>query len=327
MFMVFFGIASYNLFIFICYIMLSYNIEFNGPFNYSLACVKKLGQNLSELKEGSTSEMMRTSKVFATALAVLSSNGLGYKLDAKGQCEAEDGDSPPRRVAGLVAPNATALNGASRSDAGGGDGSACGCDPHVLPPYTYQLNRKCPLNAEPLLRNLRSAGFITPVDVSLKRNHGPIPLLGNPEDFRVTINGFMLKEALELTLNDIKQFRVHTVQTVMACAGNRRTEMNLNYCPAPPTDAPAGNSYLIDLSPDQKRYKRVDGVAWGAAALGNNEFTGAYLSDILLWYLAEIDFDRAAVYVEMEGADICSEETDQGVLKTSAPFCPPASVS
>lgn len=266
------------------------------------------------LKEGSTSAMKRTSKVFATALAVLSSNGHGYKLDAKGQCVAEGGDSPPRRVAGLVAPNATALDGASRSDAGGGDGSACGCDPEVLPPHTYQLNRECPLNAEPLLKNLRGAGFVTPVDVSLKRNHGPIPLLENPEDFRVTINGFMFKEAIELTLNDIKQFRAHTVQAVMACAGNRRTEMNLNYCPAPPADAPAGNSYLIGLSPDGERYKRVDGVAWGAAALGNNEFTGAYLSDILFQYLADIDFDGTAIYVEMEGADICSEETDQGVL-------------
>ena len=77
--------------------------------------------------------------------AVLCSAALvdGYRL-VDGKCVEEEGDSPPRRVAGFVAPNITGLDGKSRATRGG-----CGCDPALPPDFnaSYQVNRRCPLNA------------------------------------------------------------------------------------------------------------------------------------------------------------------------------------
>ena len=39
--------------------------------------------------------------------AAAAPTSFGYRFAANGKCEAEPGDSPPRRVAGLVAPNIT----------------------------------------------------------------------------------------------------------------------------------------------------------------------------------------------------------------------------
>jgi len=271
----------------------------------------------------------------ATLLLITRGQVSAYHLDFEGRCITDPGDSPPRRVAGLVAPNATALNG----ELNGGDGSACGCDPAQRLLYNttqYQENRVCPLNAEPLLAHLRAAGPVTPATLSLKRNHGPIPVLESSEDFRLTIdvsgvlsNTMLVPSVVELTMEDIIQhYTPRVVQTVIACAGNRRTEMNLARCPAPLLDdedalaAGIVNSPLIvnvteEQSGGGERVKIVDGVDWGAAALYNTEFTGTYLSEILRELFPSVfvdssSLDAATIYVEMEGADICKEETEQG---------------
>jgi hypothetical protein len=79
----------------------------------------------------------------AAVLCAAAPTGFGYILE-NGKCVEEEGDSPPRRVAGLVAPNITGLDGASRATRG-----ACGCDPALPADFnaSYQVNRRCPLNA------------------------------------------------------------------------------------------------------------------------------------------------------------------------------------
>jgi hypothetical protein len=85
----------------------------------------------------------------AAVLCAAAPPGFGYVLE-DGKCVEEPGDSPPRRVAGLVAPNLTDVDG--KSTAGvrvPGINGGCGCDPELPADFnaSYQVNRRCPLNA------------------------------------------------------------------------------------------------------------------------------------------------------------------------------------
>ena len=110
-----------------------------------------------------------------------------------------------------------------------------------------------PLNAEPPLALLR-AFFITPHERFYIRTHGSIPRL-DAARHRVRVEG-RVATPLDLSLQDLRErFPRHTVVATLQCAGNRRGEL--------------------------EEVKPVTGTKWGPGAIGNAEWAGARLADVL----------------------------------------------
>lgn len=114
------------------------------------------------------------------------------------------------------------------------------------------LTRK-PLNAEPALEDLTQS-WMTPVQYFYVRSHAPNPEI-DPNSFRLKVEG-LVDKPLDLSLAELKErFQKQNVVATMTCAGNRRTEYN--------------------------EIKTVGGVQWGPGAIGNAEWGGVRLSDVL----------------------------------------------
>ncbi len=117
--------------------------------------------------------------------------------------------------------------------------------------------------------------WLTPNNVFFVRQHLPRPEVREAE-FRVSIGG-RTDRALEVSLGDLRKLPQYTVPAVLECTGNGRGF----YRP------------------------RVPGIQWGRGAVGNAEWSGPRLVDVLK--LAGADLQ--ASYVTINGADI-------GVAKT-----------
>eukprot|EP00850_Spirogloea_muscicola_P016374 SM000132S26889 [mRNA] locus=s132:207855:211386:- [translate_table: standard] len=144
------------------------------------------------------------------------------------------------------------------------------------------VNDKAPFNAEPTPAALR-ASYITPVHYFYKRNHGPIPFC-DVARYKLEVTGHMQNQ-LSLSLDEIKRLPKEEVMATLQCAGNRRTEMS--------------------------KRKKVRGVGWGLATLGNAVWGGVKLWRIL--ELAGIPRDTSctadgARYVQFTSVDVCKEE-------------------
>lgn len=128
-------------------------------------------------------------------------------------------------------------------------------DPYANDPPRSPLlipSSKKPFNAEPPAELLVD-NYLTPNDLFFVRNHLPVPNI-DPRSFTLEVQG--PKKELKLSINDLKkQFKKKSVVSVVQCAGNRRSEM-------------------INIKP-------VKGLNWGSAAIGNAEWSGVALSDIL----------------------------------------------
>jgi sulfite oxidase len=110
-----------------------------------------------------------------------------------------------------------------------------------------------PLNAEPPL-SLLAKSWLTPQELFFIRTHGDVPDL-DPAAHRLRIGGRVAKP-LELSLDDLRRdFPVRSVAATLICAGNRREELNT--------------------------VERVAGTTWHQGAVGNAEWTGVRLADIL----------------------------------------------
>ena len=115
------------------------------------------------------------------------------------------------------------------------------------------VRRQLPLNAEPPLRLVASA-MLTPRGSFFIRSHGTIPEL-DADRHRLRIGGHVRKP-LDLTLPEVKGlFPSYTVAATLQCAGNRRDELA-----------------AVDA---------VDGLKWQQGAIGNAEWTGVRLADLL----------------------------------------------
>lgn len=131
-----------------------------------------------------------------------------------------------------------------------------------------------PLNTEPVSSAL-VANFYTPQDLFYIRNHGEIPQLA--EDHRVELSG-LVENPASFCLADLQRDIAHRkVTAVLQCAGNRRADM--------------------------QKVRETSGDPWLVGAIGNAEWTGAALSDVL--DRAEVDNSRAR-YV----AFTCADEVD-----------------
>jgi DMSO/TMAO reductase YedYZ molybdopterin-dependent catalytic subunit len=112
--------------------------------------------------------------------------------------------------------------------------------------------------------------WLTPVDSFFVRQHLPRPTV-DETGFKLVLTGQVAKE-MNVTLSQLRQLPQYTVPAVLECTGS-------------------GRGFF---SP------RVPGVQWGRGAIGNAEWTGPRLSDVLK--LAGADLNAA--YVTANGADV-----------------------
>ncbi|MBE7211665.1 MAG: molybdopterin-dependent oxidoreductase [Gluconacetobacter diazotrophicus] len=147
-------------------------------------------------------------------------------------------------------------------------GSTAGPSPGLI------VHSRDPFNAEPPLHRLR-ASFLTPQRDFYVRSHGDIPRL-DAASHRLHVGG-RVREPFSLSPAELRErFVARTVTAVMQCAGNRRA----------------------DLQP----VKQTSGDAWAPGAIGNAEWTGVRLLDLLR--AAGADEDPAR-HVAFEACDTC----------------------
>jgi sulfite oxidase len=89
--------------------------------------------------------------------------------------------------------------------------------------------------------------FITPTSEGYDRNHGPIPLI-DASTHRVQIFG-LVKDALSLNIDELKELPQHDVICALQCAGNRRHTM-------------------------RTKLKEVNGIDWFDGAVMNCKWSG-----------------------------------------------------
>src|SRR3954469_10035148 len=130
------------------------------------------------------------------------------------------------------------------------------------------LHNDRPEDLETPLRYLDS--YLTPNDVFFVRQHLPRPAPIAPAVYRLNVNG-MVSKPHEFTLSVLEKLQQHIVPAVIECTGNGRAF----YTP------------------------KLPGIQWGRGAVGQAEWTGPRIADILK--LAGVS-DRAA-YLETDGAD------------------------
>ena len=117
--------------------------------------------------------------------------------------------------------------------------------------------------------------WLTPTDSFFVRQHLPRPQV-EEATFQFRITGRVAEERT-LRLDDLRKLPQYTIPAVLECTGNAR-------------------SFFVP---------RMPGIQWGRGAIGNAEWTGPRLSDVLR--LAHADLN--AGYVTANGADI-------GIAKT-----------
>lgn len=113
-----------------------------------------------------------------------------------------------------------------------------------------------PMNAETPL-SLLAESFITPTPLFYIRNHLPVPDI-DFKTYKLKVEGECgACRSIELSLEDLKtKFPQHTITATVQCTGNRRDEFN--------------------------KVKKVKGLEWEGGSIGNAEWTGVLLRDVLL---------------------------------------------
>ena len=112
--------------------------------------------------------------------------------------------------------------------------------------------------------------WLTPNDSFFVRQHLPRPAPIDAAAWRLTVNG-MVSKPLELTLADLQKMPQATVPATIECTGNGRGF----YTP------------------------KVPGIQWGRGAIGNAEWAGPRVSDIL----KAAGASSSAAFLEADGAD------------------------
>lgn len=118
-----------------------------------------------------------------------------------------------------------------------------------------KVNTHEPFNAEtpPVLL---THDYVTPNELFFVRNHLPVPDC-DPNTFSLEVMGEDVS-TVQLNLEDLKtKFPQYTVMATIQCAGNRREEL--------------------------AKVKAVRGLSWTGGAIGNANWTGVKLRDVLLY--------------------------------------------
>ncbi len=138
----------------------------------------------------------------------------------------------------------------------------------AIGPLTVRVSR--PFDAETPVREFTSA--LTPNERFFVRSHfgPPSAEAVQPETWRLTVKG-LVKGELTLSLPELKKFEPLTLTAVLQCSGNGRAHHR----------------------------PQVPGVQWERGAVGNAQWTGLRLRDLL----QQAGIKPQAVHVQFQGAD------------------------
>lgn len=152
--------------------------------------------------------------------------------------------------------------------AGGVDRALADSQVAASGPLTVRVSR--PFDAETPVREFTS--WLTPNERFFVRSHfGPPPAEAvQSEAWRLTVKG-LVKEGLSLTLKELQQFEPVTLTSVLQCSGNGRAHHR----------------------------PKVPGVQWERGAVGNAQWTGVRLRDVL----QQAGVKPQGVHVQFQGAD------------------------
>jgi len=161
-------------------------------------------------------------------------------------------------------------------------------------PDLIRLTGKHPLNAEPALSKMFSAGLVTPNQLHYVRNHGAVPFL-QWELHELEIGDDTQGEYQEVkrfNMDDIRdKFPYINIQVALACDGNRRKELNM--------------------------IRRSKGFNWGSGAVSCAYWKGCLVRDILEASNIKLEKNANKIWwVHFEGAD----DLQMGKYATSIPF-------
>jgi sulfite oxidase len=146
----------------------------------------------------------------------------------------------------------------------------------------FQTLQADPFNGGTPVTHLTDS-YLTPAARFFVRNHAPVPAI-DPAAYRLRVGG-MVAAPLSLALSDLGRFGRRRVVAALQCAGNRRVELQ--------TLAPI---------PDE--------LIWDTQAVGNAEWGGVLLADILR--LAGVPDDPDAdLHVAFEGLDCVSDKDER----------------
>ena len=137
------------------------------------------------------------------------------------------------------------------------------------------VNQAKPFNAETPL-SIITDSFLTPADLFFVRSHLPIPDI-KPEEYELEVGGVGCKD-ITLSLEDLKKLPKHKIVSGLQCGGNRRLEM--------------------------KTRKNLKGLDWRGGAIGNAEWAGARLVDVLEAAGFSEEKSPEARHVIFEGLDM-----------------------
>lgn len=135
-----------------------------------------------------------------------------------------------------------------------------------------------PYNAEPPLAKLVEK-WVTPVNSFFVRSHGTVPEI-DPKKFTLKVEG-LVDKSLTISLAElIERFPSASTTATLTCAGNRRSEF--------------------------AAIKKVSGVQWEAGAIGNAEWAGVRLADLL----KHVGVKAEAKHIWFDGSDIITEKNE-----------------
>lgn len=144
-----------------------------------------------------------------------------------------------------------------------------------------------PLNAETPPDRLVAA-YLTPQQYFYVRSHGPVPDL--PDEYRVEVSGLVARAA-SLSLAELRRdFAERTVTATMQCAGNRRAHL--------------------------QGVAETSGDPWDVGAIGNAEWTGVSLADVL----TALGIGQDARFVAATSADEVDVDGEVAAFGISIPI-------
>ena len=145
-----------------------------------------------------------------------------------------------------------------------------------------------PYNAEPPLAKLVE-NWMTPVNSFFVRSHGTVPAI-DPKQFTLKVEG-LVDKPLSISLAElIERFPAASTTATLTCAGNRRSEF--------------------------AAIKKVSGVQWEAGAIGNAEWLGVRLVDLL----KHVGVKAGAKHVWFDGSDVITEKNETFSFGGSIPI-------
>jgi len=177
------------------------------------------------------------------------------------------------RIGNILNPPESMFTKKSEQSSGASANDPFASDPERL--STLHVLTEKPFNAETPLK-LLSNSYLTPNNIHFVRNHHPVPVVESEADFKVSIEAPGYK-TLDLTVEDLKRnFENHTIVAALQCSGNRRVEL--------------------------AQVKAAKGLSWTGGAIGNAEYTGVLLRDVIR-YFGMLYIPKNLQHVHFEGAD------------------------